>query len=312
MILQHNKPVVGLALGSGSARGWAHIGIIQSLEEMGLVPEIICGCSIGALVGASHAAGNLQKLEEWVCSLSTRKLASFFELNLSLKGFVDARRLHQFLVDHVCAEDTHIEDLDKTFAAVATELESGRELWFTEGPVLDAVWSSMSMPGLFPPIRNKGKWLVDGAMVNPVPVSICRALGADIVIAVNLNGDLVGKHFNLNTQPVAANKDNLLNSLTSTFKSYSESFFGNTKTDDQPPGLFEAIAGSINIVEDRLTRSRMAGDPPDILLTPRLSHIDPLEFQRAREAIEEGQKTVSRMSSEINYLVEKIHHNSRP
>ena len=200
------KPVIGLALGSGSSRGWAHIGILRSLAEIGIEAQIICGCSIGAMIGATYAAGNTDKLEDWVCSLTKRKLASFFEINLSLNGFVDASYLRSFLDNYVCEESTNIEDLNKTFAAVATELQTGREIWFTEGSVHKAVWSSMALPGLFPPIKYQEKWLVDGALVNPVPVSVCRALGADIVIAVSLNGDIVGRRFNNGRKEVVEKK----------------------------------------------------------------------------------------------------------
>lgn len=196
--MSHNKKSVyriGIALGSGSSRGWAHIGVIRALNEIEIVPEIVCGCSIGALVGASYVAGNLDKLERWACSLTKLKIAKYFELNLSLNGFVDTDRLHAFLIKHVCDEGVNIENLTKKFSAVSTDLETGREIWFTKGPVIQAVWASISLPGLFPPIQNQGRWLVDGGLVNPVPVSVCRAMGADIVIAVNLNGDIVGKRF---------------------------------------------------------------------------------------------------------------------
>ncbi|MCD6389307.1 MAG: patatin-like phospholipase family protein [Desulfobulbaceae bacterium] len=186
---------IGLALGGGSARGWAHIGIIHALKKIGIKPKIVCGCSIGALVGASYAPGNLKKLESWVHSLTTRTVVSFLELDFSFKGFVDAKRLQTFLNQNVCDEKMEFADLSKQFATVSTDLETGREIWFTKGSVLNAVWASISLPGLFPPIQSQGRWLVDGGLVNPVPVSICRALDADIVIAVNLNGDIVGKHF---------------------------------------------------------------------------------------------------------------------
>jgi NTE family protein len=185
---------IGLALGSGASRGWSHIGVIKALTEIGIDPDIVCGCSIGALVGASYCAGKLNELEDWLRTLSKLEVARFLELNWSLKGFVNVEHLREFLTDYVCNENVNIEELGKTFAAVATDLENGREVWFTKGSVLKAVWASMSLPGLFPPIQHKGRWLVDGGLVNPVPVSLCRALGADLVIAVNLNEDIVGKH----------------------------------------------------------------------------------------------------------------------
>ncbi|MBL3589497.1 MAG: patatin-like phospholipase family protein [gamma proteobacterium endosymbiont of Lamellibrachia anaximandri] len=292
------KETIGLALGSGSSRGWAHIGIIKELAKNGIEPDIICGCSIGSIVGASHAAGNLEALETWVRSLSKRTVTRFFELNLSLNGFVNAERFHAFLDECVCDETMQIGQLPKTFASVSTDLKSGREVWFTEGLTLNAVRASISLPGLFPPVRHQGSWLVDGGLVNPVPVSICRALGADIVIAVNLNGDILGKHQREKTTEEPPEDEGLLDSVSRSIRAYSDTLF---PSKDPAPSLFDAIAGSINITQDRITRSRMAGDPPDIMLSPRLSHIELLEFHRGKEAIKEGENCVKRMLPEIEY-----------
>jgi len=297
---------IGLALGSGSSRGWSHIGILRALAEIGIEPDLVCGCSVGAIVGASYVAGNLERLEHWVTSLTRTDVARFLDINLSLSGFVDVPRLRSFFADHVCAEALRIEELDRTFATVTTDLETGREVWLTKGSVLDAVWASMSLPGLFPPIRYEGMWLVDGGLVNPVPVSVCRALGADIVIAVNLNGSIVGRHFlhREREESDEAPDGGLLSTVKKTVRSYSASLFGSNGTAESAPGLYDAISGSINIVQDRLTRSRMAGDPPDIVLAPRLSHIGLMEFYRAREAIAEGSECVRRMRPEILHRVQ--------
>ncbi|MBW1750600.1 MAG: patatin-like phospholipase RssA [Deltaproteobacteria bacterium] len=298
------KPTVGFALGGGSSRGWAHIGIIHALSEIGIEADIVCGCSIGSIVGASYLAGNLDSLEQWVCSLTQIEVAKFFELNLSLQGFVDIERLQTFFTKYICRENTQFKDLSKTFATVSTDLETGREIWFTEGPVLNSVWASISLPGLFPPIQNQGRWLVDGGLVNPVPVSVCRALGADIVIAVNLNGDIVGKHFITKNQTKEDKSDNVFSTLKKSMRSYSDLFFEKIKEKDSPPSLLDAITSSINITQDRITRSRMAGDPPNILLSPKLAHIGLLEFYRAKEAIQEGKNCVKRMLPEIQYIMD--------
>ncbi len=292
---------VGLALGSGSSRGWAHIGVIRALAEAGIEPDILCGCSIGALVGASYAAGNLDRLEQWVLALKRLELARYFEINLSLNGFVDIARLQTFLVTNVCDANVSIENLPKKYAAVSTELATGGEIWFTSGPVIEAVWASIAMPGLFPPTQNKGRWLVDGGLVNPVPVSVCRALGADVVIAVNLNGDIMRKR--TSQKPAASESDNLIDIFTSTVKKYSATIFTGSKTGNAPPDLFNALAGSINIMQDRITRSRMAGDPPDILLAPKLAQIGLLEFYRAEEAVQEGRESVKRALPEIQHVL---------
>ena len=294
---------IGLALGSGSSRGWAHIGVIKALSEIGIQPDIVCGSSIGALVGASYISNNLHKLQEWTCSLTRLQLARFFEINASLNGFVDKERFQEFLNEYVVNEEALIEEQSKQFAAVATELTTGREIWLSDGLVHDAVWASISLPGLFPPISNKGKWLVDGGLVNPVPVSVCRAFGADVVIAVNLNGDIVGKHLRRNRQPQLPEEPDVLSRISDFVKNHSYWETDTTKQDDSAPNLIDAIASSINIAQDRITRSRLAGDPPDILLSLKLSHIGLLEFYRAREVIAEGEKAVRRISSEIQDIL---------
>lgn len=295
----HAKPKIGLALGSGSSRGWSHIGVIDALAGLDITPDIVCGTSIGALVGAAYVAGNLPKLDTWVRSLTKLEIAKFLEISSGFNGFVNTKRLQGFLNDHVASDEISIEDLDKQYAAISTDLQSGREIWFTRGSIIEAVWASTALPGLFPAIRNDSRWLVDGGLVNPVPVSVCRALGADIVIAVNLNGNIAGKHFERSEK-----QPSQIDRIADLVREHTGNLFSPDKEDDQPPGLFDAIAGSVNIVQDRITRSRMAGDPPDILLTPRLAHIGLLEFYRASETIEEGRQCVQRMQQEIRHLLD--------
>ena len=302
-IAVNSKLKIGLALGSGSSRGWAHIGVIRSLTALGVSPDIICGTSVGALVGASYVSGNIEKLEQWACSMTKYEEAKFFDINASLNGFVDIKRFHRFLNDNVASDDALIEDYEKKFAAVATDLDSGREVWLMKGSLVQAVWSSISMPGLFPAIKNNNRWLVDGGLVNPVPVSACRALGADIVIAVNLNGDIVGKHRRA-PKEVIKKSNGVTGKLTDLVREYGESLFSDVKDDQTAPGLLDALAGSVNITQDRITRSRLAGDPPDIILSPKLSHIGLLEIYRAREAITEGEKCVNRLIPEITHVLE--------
>jgi NTE family protein len=296
------SPHIGLALGSGSSRGWAHIGVIRALSEVGIKPDIVCGCSVGALVGASYATGMLDSLEQWVTSLTKLEFARFFELDLSLKGFIDAERLHAFFASHICGEDDRIENLAMTYAAVSTDLETGREIWFTRGPVIEAVRASISIPGVFPPFFHEGKWLIDGGLVNPVPVSLCRSLGADIVIAVNLNGDIISKY--PKQKDKTTESESFIDRFTKTVKSYSATLFPSPKPENTPPVLIDVIALSLNIMQDRITRSRMAGDPPDLHIAPRLSHIGLLEAYRGKEAIREGRECVRRMLPEIQSMLD--------
>ena len=250
-------------------------------------------------------SGNLSKLEQWGCSLTKFEAARFFEIHRSFNGFVNIEKFHQFLNEYVASDDSQIETLSKKYASVATDLETGREIWLTKGSVLEAVWASISLPGLFPAISNAGKWLVDGGLVNPVPVTLCRALGADIVIAVNLNGDLVGKHLHKQKQ-IIKNDTGIVNKVTDLFTEHTAAILPKANHDNQPPNLFDAIASSINITQDRITRSRIAGDPPEILLSPRLTDIGLLEFYRANEAIQEGRASIQRALPEIQRLLKAV------
>jgi len=296
-------PKLGVALGSGASRGWSHVGVVKALLREGIEPDIVCGTSVGAIVGGSYVAGNLEKLENWVLGSTRTDVLRFFDIKLTQSGFVDTKRLSWFLHNYVAAEDQRIEDMPKKYAAVSTNLETGREVWFTEGRLADAVRASMALPGLFPPILYEQRWLVDGGLVNPVPVSVCRALGADIVIAVNLSSGIIGKSKPGTPEATPADSQGVLSSIKQQAKEYSNSIFPNHDDRDATPGLFYAIAKSVNIVQDRITRSRLAGDPADVLLSPQVAHIGMLEFHRAAEAIEEGEACVRKSMPEIRSLM---------
>lgn len=296
---------IGLALGSGASRGWSHIGVIKALLEEGIEPDIICGTSVGAVIGGSYLAGNLEKLENWVRGSNRTDVLRFLNIGLSQSGFVDTDRLSWFLNEYVAAEDQRIEEMPRKYAAVSTNLLTGREVWFTKGPLVASVRASMALPGLFPAVRNDHRWLVDGGLVNPVPVTVCRALGADIVIAVNLNSGIIGKHNNETPDISPMDNSGILSSIKQQAKQYSNSLFPSFAEKDEAPSLFYAIANSINIVQDRITRSRLAGDPADVLLSPQLAHIGMLEFHRAAEAIRQGESCVQRVKAEIHQLTGK-------
>ncbi len=317
--MMQKVPSVGLALGSGSARGWAHIGVIRALSEYGIEPDVVCGSSIGALVGAAYSCDQLDKLEEWVNTLSWRDIVHYMDVTFVGGGFLKGERLMTFFQQFT--QDMPIEELPKRFGAVATDLDSGREVWLQRGSLLDAVRASIAVPGMFKPFKHNERWLVDGGLVNPVPVSLCRAMGADIVIAVNLNGDVVGKH--RRSLPSDNTGDNttkeqqesgteLWGKLTAQLKNnIHERTDGLLKSVRNTPSLFDVLAGSINIMQDRITRSRMAGDPPDVMLSPRLAHIALLEFDKSREVIAEGKACVEHMMPMLNSVLARIFHPSR-
>jgi NTE family protein len=298
-----NQPKIGLALGSGASRGWSHIGVINTLLKAGIEPDIICGTSVGAIIGGSYVAGNLDKLEQWVLGSTRSDVRQFFNIWTSQSSFVDTQRLSWFLHNYVAAADQRIEDMSKVFGAVSTDLDTGREVWFRKGNLVDAVRASMALPGLFPAVQNDQRWLVDGGLVNPVPVVTCRALGADVVIAVNLNSGLIGKR-NIRKQEATRRESNsILSKFKNQAREYSNSLFPSSNEKNEPPGFFYAVANSFNIVQDRITRSRLAGDPADVLLSPQLARIGMLEFHRAAEAITEGERCVRRMMPEIRRVI---------
>ena len=289
--LELPRPRIGLALGSGSARGWSHIGVIRALEEAGYAPDVVCGTSIGALVGAVYTAGHLDWLEEWVRQLNWQGVVSLLDFSMG-GGLIEGARLIEFFRKHF--EDVGIEGLDRPFACVATELVSGREVWLRKGPVIDAVRASIALPGLFTPSQLNDRLLVDGGLVNPVPVSLCRALGAEVVIAVDLNWDLIGRRARSEVQaesggPSAEDTPSLLTAplaaLLQRFKPQSRSRVNGM----QSPSMMDVMGTSLNIMQVRITQSRLAGEPADELIRPRLSNIAAMDFHRAAMAIAEGE-----------------------
>lgn len=281
------RPRIGIALGSGAARGWAHIGVLEALSEAGIEPQIVAGTSIGALVGAWYARGHLPAAEKWVRRLTRRNVFAFMDLTLG-GGMVQGKRLMDLYRSQL--GDVPIENLPKAYAAVATNLNTGQEIWLQQGSLLEAVRASVSLPGLFKPVPHGGDYLVDGGLVNPVPVSVCRALGADLVIAVNLNGDLIGRHAGRRVEEKLAGDPTWWSRLSS---AVAEAPFLRQNGVEEP-GFLDVLASSINIMQDRITRSRLAGDPPDVVLHPRLGHLELLDFARGAEAIEEGRASVER------------------
>ncbi|MFZ5789144.1 MAG: patatin-like phospholipase family protein [Pseudomonadota bacterium] len=302
------RPRIGLALGSGAARGWAHIGVLRALGAAGIRPDIVCGTSIGALVGGIHLAGKLDVLEQWARDLTRLKVMSYLDFQMAGGGMIAGNRLTEVIQRHI--GDQRIEDLPVPFTCVTTDLVSGHEVWIRQGSLVEALRASISLPGVFSPAKHEDRWLIDGALVNPVPVSVCRALGAHIVIAVNLHSDIIGRTRAPGTSISRAAGFDLLSELPaieraagplSRFSNMLRRIYGRP-TD--APSLFGVMVQSLNIVLDRIARSRLAGEPPDVAITPRLGHLGLLEFDRADEAIAEGFAAANRAIPELADAVE--------
>ncbi len=298
-----SRPTIGLALGSGASRGWSHIGVVKALVAAGVEPDVVCGTSVGAMVGAAYLTGKTQELEDWVLETTRADVLRFFDVRLTQSGFVDTKRFGSFLRTYVAGGDMRIEELPRKYAAVSTDLGTGREAWLTEGDLAEAIRASMAMPGLFPAVRLDNRWLVDGGLVNPVPVSVCHALGADVVIAVNLNAGRLTHRAAETPKAVAVDTNSVLSAFKQQAKQYSSVILPSREKGEEPPGLFSAITSSIAIFQDRITRSRLAGDPADIVLSPRVARIGMLEFHRAGEAIEEGERCVNDALADIRSII---------
>jgi NTE family protein len=297
------RPKIGLALGGGAARGWAVIGVVRRLREAGIVPDVVAGTSMGAVVGACDVAGRLGCLETFALELTPRRILSLLDLHIGGSGLINGDRLGALLAERL--GDLRVEDLKRPFTAVATELATGHEIWMNSGRLIDALRASYALPGVFEPVRVCGRTLVDGALVNPVPVSVCRALGAELVIAVNLATDTIAHGTVVQTLPAeispapvraAGFADRVGNGLFRRF------FDG----DGTRPGLTGVMMESFNIIQDRITRSRLAGDPPDVTIAPRLGHVGLFDFHRADEAIDIGAAAADRAIGDVTTLVAEM------
>nr|WP_244510737.1 patatin-like phospholipase family protein [Microvirga guangxiensis] len=300
------KVKIGLALGGGAARGWSHIGVLRVLEEAGIVPDVIAGCSIGAVVGGCYAAGKLDELEAFSLSLTKRRVMGLLDFHFSGAGLIAGGRLQRLLDQDLT--DRRVETLPIKFCTIATELTSGHEIWLTRGPLVQAMRASYALPGVFDPVLIGGRWLMDGALVNPIPITAARALGADLVICVNLNGEV----------RVRGTVIQSYDSETSDQKEIEEviedaprkwSLFSSTRGERQrkpdAPGMATVMVDAFNITQDRIARSRLAGDPPDVMIAPKLAKMGLFEFHRAQECITLGRQATERALPDILELIQE-------
>ncbi|MDK3016407.1 patatin-like phospholipase family protein [Pseudodonghicola flavimaris] len=277
---------LGLALGSGGARGWCHIGVLRALEAQGVRPGMVAGCSMGALVGAAWAAGQLDALEDWARGLTSTSFMSMIDLRLDRSGLMRGAAIMDLLRDLGLPET--IEELEVPFAAVATDMETGREVWLREGPLVDAVRASISLPAIFRPHRVDGRWLLDGGLINPVPVSAARALGARRILSVNPNDKAGGPLWTPSEGRMwsALRAPELLEKLPDPLRRW----LPEADKGPEEPDYFDVVSTSIDVLTEFLRKSREAADPADLALAADLTDMSTLEFYRAGHAISEGNR----------------------
>jgi NTE family protein len=297
---------LAMALGGGMARGFAHIGVLKVLERHGIKPDIVAGTSIGAVVGAAYLAGKLDELEQWALSLNRMKVLSYLDVRVRSAGIMGGKRLEKLLKANF--SDLVIEDLPHPFAAVSTDLITGHEVWIRKGSVIEAVRASFALPGVFPPVERQGRFLIDGALVNPVPVSPCLAMRSRMTIAVDLHADVVGKAAKPGSTYQTVTGFDLFNDRDVPPEEQkkhktplTERLF---KREQDTPSLFGVMISSLGIMMDRMTRSRLSGDPPDVHIKPQIGHIGLLEFEKAPELIEQGEIAAMRALPDIQAAID--------
>ncbi|MDX8523771.1 patatin family protein [Mesorhizobium sp. MSK_1335] len=281
------KTGISLALGGGCARGWAHIGVLRALDEAGIEVSMIAGTSIGALVGGCYLAGKLDELEEFARSLTKRRIFGLLDLNLRGSGLFGGMKLDARLRQDLAG--VRFDDLSKPFVAVTSEIRTGHEIWLSNGSLITAMRASYALPGVFEPVNCNGRILVDGALVNPVPVSVCRAYEQPLVVAVNLHYDLFGR-----AAVIKHSAGELIVENDAPRPGQPEHQAQHTRL-----GITGVMVEAFNIIQDRISRARLAGDPPDMSLQPKLSHIGLTEFHRADEAIDIGYQATKSQIAEL-------------
>jgi len=273
-----------LVLGSGGARGWCHIGVLREIDALGLRPDMLVGCSMGALVGAAWAAGKLDALEDFARSLTRSRVLRMLDLRPGSGGLIGGTGISHLLGELGLSGE--FSDLPLPFTAVAADLNLGQEIWLQRGGLAPAIRASAAMPGILAPQWLEGRWLIDGAVVNPVPVSVARAMGAVSVVAVNPTTRVLrpASHPLPPEGEAAAQAPSRFARLIPLW------------SDKLPPavppapGYLTLVAQALDIMSERIRRSRLAGDPPDLLIGARLQDLSALDFHRAAEAIDEGHR----------------------
>lgn len=310
-----HRKTVALVLGSGSSRGWAHIGAIEALAEESIPIDFISGCSVGAYVGALYASGSLPSLKDFVLSMDGKKIFSYFDVVFPRSGLLDgAKKVAELFSMHTAVK--RFSELNIPVMMVATDLHRGEKVILKSGNLLQALRATMSVPGLFAPARVKGRFLVDGALVDPVPVGVARATEADVVIAVDLNSGIVSRQMReQNVKEIETPekeepkpKNELLIKLADYYENaelaFKEKINKLLGRDADLPDIIDTVMTSINIMEERITRINLAVEPPDILVQPRLGALKMMDFDQVNLTIEEGYTSVKEKMEDIKTLLE--------
>lgn len=280
------KKKIGLALGSGAARGIAHLGVIKALKDKGIEIDMVSGTSIGAIVGAVFCAGELDELDNFVRNMTWKNTLAYFDLSIPKSGLINGTKLSNLIYSYT--KTNNFDDLEIPLFTVSTNIKTGQEVIINKGDLIQAVRSSISLPGFFNPVEIDGNWLVDGGLTNPIPINILRQNGCDIVIAVNLNKDLT-KGKNKNKKSV-----HKLNN-----------FFNKLINKNNKPSIVDVLVSSIKIAEMQITEHSLKYEKPDILIEPDLSHFGLFDFHKAEEGIDEGYKKTSLEIAKIKKLISK-------
>lgn len=302
---------IGLALGSGGARGWAHIGVIRALEEADIKVDYLSGASIGALVGAIYGIGALDELEEFADEVDVDYLLSLMDISFPSLGLIKGDNIVNFISKFI--SDQKVEETQIPFRCVATNFMQKKETIFESGSLIDAVRASISIPGIFRPFERDDTYLIDGGIINPVPISVVKEMGAEVIIAVNLNSDSESEEADSQGYPYVScskaekekidkesqenqGKEKQTSGIVQKLKDRYDALkliLPNDINDwipDPEVGLsiFDVIGNSINIMEQQVTDIKLKIEQPDILIEPNLMDFSIFDFHQAKLIMQRG------------------------
>jgi NTE family protein len=288
------KKSISLVLGSGGARGYAHIGVIEVLEKHGYEIKSISGSSMGALIGALYACGKLEEYKKWVLNLDLFEVIKLIDFSFAKSGMIKGDKVFDVIANII--GDIKIQDLPISFTAVATDLTTQKEVWFQKGSLLDAIRASIAIPTIFTPIELGSRILVDGGILNPLPTVPVLSDQTDLTIAVNLNGDKVEKK--------SSKKD--INSFEEKLTKFLEENFSMSLKKDKSINYFTIVSQTIETAQNLITRYELAAHQPDLIIDIPKNICDFYDFDEAKEIIEYGRETAQKRIADF----QKIEQNS--